>query len=59
MTIDPCIINSYDMQPILNTVEMTVGDPDATSEQYDFIQNQSCGYPETIKITGQPEFVVH
>ena len=43
----------------MSDITYNLGDPSVTQGTFSFVQNNACGYPETISMTGLPAWVTY
>ena len=57
---EPCIVNSYSDTLQVGNISYNIGAPSLINVgQYIFDEDPICNYPETVTITGLPEFIDH
>ena len=59
VTINPCIITDFSLTIDQTEISYTVNDPSLTAFTYNFVQTNSCGYPQKIIVDNPASFITH
>ena len=52
-------MTDYIQSSLVGTITYNIGTPALVSPDYAFTQDQACGYPEVVSVTGLPAFMTH
>lgn len=60
VVMQPCIVDTYTADQEVGDISYNIGaDSLLNVGEYIFGEHPSCGYPETVTITGLPDFITH